>query len=202
MAYGRFEEAEATLEVEEEVVREIRGRRAMQRLQGQTRMMVNAERSRKAQERCVCVYTLEHVPCLYCSCSAVYLLSLLLLPKFLTLPHTIPSSSLPLCLFLFPPSSSLLPLPLSSLFLSPPSSSLLPLPLSSLFLSPPSSPLLPLPLSSLFLSPHPLLSPSSFLRSSSPPFLSSPLSPSSSLPPPFSPLPPSPLSPSGYTRHL
>ena len=55
VAYGRFEEAEATLEVEEEVVREIKGRRAMQRLQGQTRMMVNAERSRKAQERFVCV---------------------------------------------------------------------------------------------------------------------------------------------------
>ena len=55
VSYGRFEEAEAKLEWEEGVAREVRGRRAMQRLQGQTRMMVNAEMSRKAQERCVCM---------------------------------------------------------------------------------------------------------------------------------------------------
>ena len=55
MSYSRFEEAEARLEREEGVAREVRGRRAMQRLQGQTRMMVNAEMSRKAQDRYICV---------------------------------------------------------------------------------------------------------------------------------------------------
>ena len=137
VAYGSFEDAEATLEVEEEVVKEVKGRRAMQRLQGQTRMMVNAERSRKAQERFV----------VWCACwhrKIAVVQQVNWMDPGSDFPLPIPLSHIPLLI------SSYLP----SLSTSPSSSSLTlpPSPSSSLTLS-------PLPLSS-----QPLLFPQGYTR--------------------------------------
>ena len=53
-AMEKFEDAETDLVREEEAAKEVKMRQAVKRLRAENQLAINAERTKKAQERCVC----------------------------------------------------------------------------------------------------------------------------------------------------